>query len=117
MSNPKPTSVTTPMNEKWVPYRHPQPKESPPELVVPNAIPTDERVWVPVDVWFRPLLLAVSRGLKKSGVLSRHRHPQPVHAFVLKDKWRCLEHDWVAREGSYAYDAPGETHTLGAVDT
>ena len=30
---------------------------------------------------------------------------------------RCVprlldEHDWVAREGSYAYEAPGETHTL-----
>ena len=37
---------TTPINAKWVPYRHPQPKESPPELVVPNAVPTDERIWV-----------------------------------------------------------------------
>ena len=53
-----------PANDKWVPYKRPQPKESPPELVVPNAIPTDERIWVPVEenVWFRPLLLAASRG-------------------------------------------------------
>ena len=36
-------------SDKWQPYRHPMPKESPPELVVPDAIPTDERVWVPVD--------------------------------------------------------------------
>ena len=50
--------------------------------------------------------------VRKSGVLSRHRHPQPVHAFVLKGEWRYLEHDWVATEGSYAYEAPGETHTL-----
>ena len=71
------------------------------------------------NVWFRPLLLAASRGywmnllrVRKAGVLSRHRHPQPVHAFVLKGEWRYLEHDWVAREGSYAYEAPGETHTL-----
>ncbi|HEY8567352.1 MAG TPA: 2,4'-dihydroxyacetophenone dioxygenase family protein [Beijerinckiaceae bacterium] len=111
----------TPINEKWVPYKHPQPKESPPELIVPNAIPLDERVWVPLEenVWFRPLLLAASRGywmnllrVRKAGVLSRHRHPQPVHAFVLKGEWRYLEHDWVATEGSYAYEAPGETHTL-----
>ena len=119
MSKPEPSAA--PLSDKWVPYRHPQPKESPPELVVPDAIPTDERIWVPVEenVWFRPLLLAASRGywmnllrVRKSGVLSRHRHPQPVHAFVLRGEWRYLEHDWVAREGSYAYEAPGETHTL-----
>jgi len=93
----------------------------PPELVIPDAIPKDERLWVPVDenVSFRPLCLCVSRGywmnllkVKKSGVLSRHRHPMPVHGFVLKGEWRYLEHDWVAREGGYVYEAPGETHTL-----
>ena len=76
------------MDERWTPYRHPQPKESPPELVVAQAIPTDERVWVPLEpnVWFRPLLLSASGGywmnllrVRKSGVLSRHRHPLPVH--------------------------------------
>jgi len=45
-------------------------------------------------------------------VLSRHRHPQPVHGYVLKGRWRYLEHDWVAQEGGYVYEAPGETHTL-----
>jgi quercetin dioxygenase-like cupin family protein len=29
---------------------------------------------------------------RKSGVLSRHRHPQPVHAYVIKGQWRDLEH-------------------------
>src|SRR4051794_39410107 len=38
--------------------------------------------------------------------------PCPVHAFVLKGRWRYLEHDWVATEGSYAFEPPGETHTL-----
>lgn len=107
--------------EKWIPYRHKQPAESPPELIVPQIIPTDERIWVPVEpnVWFRPLLLSASRGywcnllrVRRAGVLSRHRHPQPVHGLVLKGEWRYLEHDWVAREGGYVYEAPGETHTL-----
>jgi hypothetical protein len=31
---------------------------------------------------------------------------------VLKGRWRYLEHDWVAEEGGYVYEAPGETHTL-----
>jgi len=104
-----------------MPYQHPQPKEALPDLVVPNAIPQDERIWVPQgeNVWFRPLCLNVSSGywmnllkVRKSGVLSRHRHPGPVHALVLKGRWRYLEHDWVATEGSYAFEPPGETHTL-----
>ncbi len=104
-----------------IPYRHLQPKEAAPELVVPHAIPEDERLWVPQEknVWFRPLCLSATRGywmnllrVRKSGVLSRHRHPQPVHGFVLKGSWHYLEHDWTASEGSYVYEAPGETHTL-----
>ena len=108
-------------DQSAIPYRHPQPKESPPELVIPDAVPQDERVWVPQgqNVWFRPLCLSATRGywvnllrVRKSGVLSRHRHPQPVHGYVIKGSWRYLEHDWVATEGSYVYEAPGETHTL-----
>jgi 2,4'-dihydroxyacetophenone dioxygenase len=108
-------------DERRLPYRHPQPAHSPPEIVIPDAIPEDERVWVPQaeNVWFRPLCLCVTRGywqnilrVKKSGVLSRHRHPQPVHAYVIRGRWRYLEHDWVATEGAYVYEAPGETHTL-----
>ena len=43
------------LNAERVAYRHPQPRESPPELVVPHAIPEDERLWVPQgeNVWFR----------------------------------------------------------------
>ncbi len=91
-----------------------------PEIAV-AAIPDDERAWVPQapGVWFRPLLLNTVTGgwcnllrVRRAGVLSRHRHPQPVHGYVLKGRWRYLEHDWVATEGGYVYEAPGETHTL-----
>ena len=54
--------------------------------------------------------------VRKSGVLSRHRHPLPVHGFVLKGRWHYLEHDWEAREGSYVFEPPGETHTLVVPD-
>ena len=93
-------------DEKWLPYRHPMPKESPPELIVPHAIPQDERIWVPVDdnVWFRPLCMSATRGYWMN--LLR------VHGYVLKGSWRYLEHDWIAEEGGYVYEAPGETHTL-----
>jgi len=91
-----------------------------PEIAV-AALPSDERVWVPQakDVWFRPLLLNTVTGgwcnllrVRKSGVLNRHRHPMIVVGYVIKGKWRYLEHDWVATEGSFVFEPPGEIHTL-----
>jgi hypothetical protein len=97
----------------------------------------DERLWVPQTptVSFRPLCLCVSGGYYVNllrvrsdsstttkggtggggGILSRHRHPNPVHGFVLKGSWRYLEHDWIARPGSYIFEPPGEIHTLVTV--
>jgi hypothetical protein len=31
---------------------------------------------------------------------------------VLRGRWHYLEHDWVAEEGSYIYEPPGDIHTL-----
>jgi 2,4'-dihydroxyacetophenone dioxygenase len=39
-----------------------------------------------------------------------------VHAFTLRGRWRYLEHDWVASPGDYAFEPPGETHTLVVPD-
>ena len=91
-----------------------------PEIAV-QAVPDDERVWVPQapDVWFRPLLLNTVTGswcnllrVRKSGVLSRHIHTSWVTGYVIKGAWRYLEHDWVASQGSFVYEPPGEIHTL-----
>ena len=90
------------------------------ELVL-DAIPEDERLWVPMveGIWFRPLMFNTVQGgwchlirVTKAGVISRHRHPDPVHGLVLKGAWRYFEHDWVAREGTYIFEPPSETHTL-----
>src|SRR5262245_57363369 len=97
-------------DNKRMPYQYPNPAEALRDSVVPHAVPQHERVMVPQaeKVWFRPLCLNISSGywmnllrVRKAGVLSRHRHPGPVHGFVLKGSWRYLEHDWVATEGSY----------------
>ncbi len=89
--------------------------------IVANALPADERVWVPQadNVWFRPLMLnTVSGGwcnllrVRRSGVLSRHRHPMLVVGYVIKGRWFYREHDWVANEGDFVYEPPGEVHTL-----
>ena len=98
------------LDDNLVPYQLPFPTEALDEIVIPNALTNDEREWVPQaeNVWFRPLCLNRSQGywvtllkVRKSGILSRHRHPQPVQGPVLKGKWHYLEHDWVADEGSY----------------
>ena len=95
-----------------------------PELAL-RALPDDERVWVPQapDVWFRPLLLNTVTGgwcnllrVRRSGVLHRHRHPMAVVGYVIKGRWRYLEHDWIAEEGSFVYEPPGEIHTLVVPD-
>jgi 2,4'-dihydroxyacetophenone dioxygenase len=69
--------------------------------------------------WNRPLCLNVSQDywvhftkVTQAGVVSRHRHPAPVHGFVLEGRWRYLERDWVATAGSYLFEPPGDVHTL-----
>ena len=108
-----------------VAYRKPQPAEMARDLLVSPVLPSDERVWVlqAPNVWFRPLCLSATQGywtnllkVTRAGVLSRHRHTNPVHGYVLKGRWHYLEHDWVAEQGAYVYEPPGETHTLVVPD-
>jgi quercetin dioxygenase-like cupin family protein len=111
-------------DQRAIPYARAQVPFMSPDLVIPgilgNALADDEQ-WVPTSdaVSFKPLLLSTSGGyyvnllrVRRSGVLSRHRHSGAVHAIVLKGRWYYLEHDWVAEEGSYAHEPAGETHTL-----
>ncbi|MFM7024687.1 MAG: cupin domain-containing protein [Limnohabitans sp.] len=74
-----------------------------------------QRLLLVADTFVRALVgPALIESCRQAGVLSRHRHrhPQPVHGYVIKGKWRYLEHDWEATEEGYVYEAPGETHTL-----
>ena len=86
-----------------------------------DAIPDDDRIWVPQarNIWFRPLFLDTVGGgwfnllrVRRSGILSRHRHPAPVYGYVIKGAWHYLEHDFVATPGKFLFEPPGETHTL-----
>lgn len=111
-------------DDAYQPYRGKQPSDALSEIFIPRAMPLhvdEELLWVPQTdcVSFRPLCLCVSGGyyvnllrVRGTGVLSRHRHPGPVHGHVLKGRWRYLEHDWIASEGSYVFEPPGEIHTL-----
>jgi len=95
------------------------------DIVLPVDV-ADERLWVPQapNIWFRPLLLDTVAGqwvnalrVRRAGVLNRHRHPAPVYGYVLKGSWRYLEHDWVARTGSFVFEPPGVDHTLVVDDS
>ena len=117
-------NATQKQDDKTMAFQGSQPYGMPNDLVIPNITSiseTDERLWVPQapDVTFRPLLFNTSNGyfvnilrVKRSGILSRHKHTGPVHALTLKGKWHYLEHDWWATEGGYSMEPPGETHTL-----
>lgn len=125
MLNLNPAEMTK--DEAAVPYRGAPLYGVVEDLIVPGALrlDDDERLWVPQskDVSFKPLALSVSQGyfvnilrVRRSGILSRHRHAGPVHATVLKGRWHYLEHDWWAEEGSYAFEPPGDIHTLEIPD-
>jgi hypothetical protein len=114
-------------DSQGVAFRGDQPVGMLADLVVEHALELDldARLWVPQGpgVDFRPLLFSVSQGyfvnflrVRRSGVLSRHRHAGPVSAWVLRGRWHYLEHDWWAEQGSYVFEPPGETHTLVVPD-
>jgi 2,4'-dihydroxyacetophenone dioxygenase len=130
----KDSSTDVSKSDDYTPYQGDQPKDALSEIFVPqvfsHSLPNgeqldDERLWVPQteSVSFRPLCFCVSNGyyvnllrVRGSGLLSRHRHPGPVHGHVLKGRWRYLEHDWEATAGSYVFEPPGEIHTLVVPD-
>ena len=98
----------------------PLPPEAVPEIVNHTAA-DDERMWMRMSehVVSRPLLFNVTQGwwvnltkASRAGVVSRHRHPAPVTGYTLDGSWGYLEHDWVARKGTFIFEPPGETHTL-----
>jgi 2,4'-dihydroxyacetophenone dioxygenase len=108
-------------DQSRMPYQLPFPPEAAEEVLVPSAVPQDEREWVPQaeGLDFRPLLLHTGQGywcnllrVRRTGIVSRHRHPMPVTGYVIKGRWHYLEHDWMAEAGSFLYEPPGETHTL-----
>jgi 2,4'-dihydroxyacetophenone dioxygenase len=111
-------------DDALAPYQLPFPADALSEIVIPRAVPDDERMWVPQanNVWFRPLCLNRSTGYwmnllraRRAGMLSRHTAIQtPCTASFSRDAgatWSTF-----AEEGSYVFEPPGETHTLVVPD-
>lgn len=45
-------------------------------------------------------------------VVGTHYHVGTVHGYTMRGHWRYLEHDWVAKPGTYIFEPAGEAHTL-----
>lgn len=81
----------------------------------------DDRRWVPYadGVWFQPCAFNVTSGgfsvLLKAlpgAQLGVHYHVGTVRGYTMSGHWRYLEHDWVAKPGTFIYEPAGEAHTL-----
>jgi len=112
---------STPSNARA--YALPQPPDMAPDLFLSGALDLDADAspWIPQSpgVTFRPLILNASQGyyvnllrVTRAGLLSRHRHLGPVHAFTLRGSWHYLEHEWTAVAGGYVFEPAGVSHTL-----
>ena len=91
------------------------------EHFVANINVDDERRWVPYapGVWFQPLCFNVTTGgfsaLLKAlpgAQLGVHYHVGTVRGYTIQGHWRYLEHDWIAKPGTFIYEPAGEAHTL-----
>jgi 2,4'-dihydroxyacetophenone dioxygenase len=86
-----------------------------------RVISLDEIPWVAYDdgIFVKPLRLNRRTGMwanitKVEGgmKINRHYHVNGVTGFVLQGSWYYAEKDWVAREGSFVWEPPGDIHTL-----
>ena len=91
------------------------------EHFITNINLEDERLWVPYanGVWFQPCSFNVTSGgfsvvLKglPGSMVGTHYHVGTVHGYTMRGHWRYLEHDWIAKPGTYIYEPAGEAHTL-----
>ena len=81
----------------------------------------DDRKWVPYaeGIWFQPCAFDLSAGafslvLKAlpGASLGVHYHVGQVYGFTVNGNWRYLEHDWVAKPGTFVFEPAGEAHSL-----
>ena len=88
---------------------------------VADIDPNNDSLWVPYaeGVWFQPCQFNVTTGgftvlLKglPGARIGVHYHVGTVRGYTIQGHWRYLEHDWIARPGTFIYEPAGEAHTL-----
>ena len=92
-----------------------------PDMHIADGLTDDDRLYAPLSdtVGTRPLFISTTQNrwcdvlmARGAGLVNRHYHPHQVFAYTISGKWGYLEHDWVASEGMYVFEPPGEIHTL-----
>jgi 2,4'-dihydroxyacetophenone dioxygenase len=88
---------------------------------VANIDVDDQRCWVPYaeGVWIQPCCFNVTsagfsfilKGLP-GAKLGVHYHVGTVRGYTIAGHWRYLEHDWIAKAGTFIYEPAGEAHTF-----
>jgi 2,4'-dihydroxyacetophenone dioxygenase len=88
---------------------------------IANTNIEDDGPWIPYadGVWFQPCCFNVTSGgftavLKglPGAILGTHYHVGTVRGYTMRGHWRYLEHDWIAKPGTFIYEPAGEAHTL-----
>jgi len=101
-----PISVFSSFNDGLEPSRRSR------EHFITNTNLEDDRLWVPYaeGVWIQPCCFNVTSGgfsvlLKglPGAKLGTHYHVGTVHGYTLRGHWRYLEHDWIAKPGTYIF--------------
>src|SRR4030088_2322141 len=92
---------------------------------IANINPDDDRRWVRYaeGVSLQPCCFNVTSGgfsvvLKglPGAKLGIHYHVGTVRGYTLRGHWSYLEHDWIAKPGTFIYEPAGEAHTLVITD-
>ena len=91
------------------------------EFYIPDAPTDDLRYYAPMTetIWTRPIFISTSQNrwcniLMSTGPaeMNRHYHPQQVLGYTISGRWGYLERGWTASAGDFAWEAPGEAHSL-----
>ena len=92
---------------------------------IANVELDNDRKWVPYaeGIWFQPCSYDLSAGafslvLKAvpGASLGTHYHVGQVYGLTMNGNWRYLEHDWIAKPGTFVFEPAGEAHTLVITD-
>lgn len=88
---------------------------------IANVELDNERLWIPYveNVWLQPCSFDLSAGayslvLKAlpGASLGIHYHVGQVYGYTIGGHWRYLEHDWIAKPGTFVFEPAGEAHSL-----
>jgi 2,4'-dihydroxyacetophenone dioxygenase len=98
-----------------------QPNQRNREHFIASTNLDDDGLWVPYGdgVWIQPCCFNVTSGgfslvLKglPGSMVGTHYHVGSVQGYTMRGHWSYLEHEWVARPGTFIYEPAGEAHTL-----